>query len=237
MKLSENARRIFKKLYSFQNEEIEDTFKRVAKEFAKNEEDEQTAYGLLAENIWRPNTPVFLNAGTDRKIFSACYVVGLEDSMDDIYEVLNLSRKIFQAGAGIGIPIGNLRESEAYIYEGDRDRPPEGRSSGPISFMKLYDASGDTTKSGGRHRRAAILCAMPVWHPDIIKFITCKQDDSFFTNMNISALITDKFMTALEDGTPFDLITPYDGTVVGDISPERVWDKISENSHQHGVPQ
>lgn len=89
-------------------------------------------------------------------------MVGLEDSMESIYEVTNVARKIFQHGAGIGIPIGNLRESEAYIYEGNKDTPPEGRSSGPITFMKLYDAVGETTKSGGRVRRAAILCSLPV---------------------------------------------------------------------------
>lgn len=235
MQLSENAKGIFKKLYSFQNENIEDTFRRVSEEFGEADEIE-TAFKLLNENVWRPNTPTFLNAGTDHKIFSACYVVGLEDSMDDIYDVLNVSRRIFQAGAGIGIPIGNLRESEAYIFEGDKEKPPEGRSSGPLSFMKLYDASGETTKSGGRHRRAAILCAMPVWHPDIMKFIICKQVDTRLRNMNISVLITDKFMRALDDGTTFDLITPYDGTVTGEAEPGKVWDKIAESSYLAGDP-
>ena len=235
MQLSENAKGIFKKLYSFQNEEIEDTFRRVAKEFG-NEDEIEIAFRLLNENIWRPNTPTFLNAGTDHKIFSACYVVGLGDSMDDIYDVLNVSRRIFQAGAGIGIPIGNLRESEAYIFEGNKEKPPEGRSSGPLSFMKLYDASGETTKSGGRHRRAAILCAMPVWHPDIMNFITCKQEDDRLRNMNLSVLITDKFMQSLDDGTTFDLVTPYDGSVVGEGNPDKIWDKLAESSYMSGDP-
>ena len=235
MELSENAKKIFKDLYCFQGETIEDTFKRVAKDFGTNEE-EQTAYDLLSDGIWRPNTPVFLNAGTKHKVFSACYVVGLEDSMDSIYNIANVARRIFQYGAGIGIPIGNLREKEAYIYEGEKDKPPEGRSSGPISFMKLYDAVGETTKSGGRVRRAAILCAMPVWHPDIKDFIKCKEIDGRLANMNISVLITDKFMQALEDGTPFDLITPMNGDKIGEIDPVEIWNRISDMSHKTADP-
>ena len=177
MELSENAQKIFKELYCFQDETIPDAFKRVASEFANKQSDEKTAYSLLMNNIWRPNTPVFLNSGTEHKIFSACYVVGLDDSMTDIYAVANVARKIFQHGAGIGIPIGNLREAESYIYEGNPDKPPEGKSSGPICFMKLFDAVGETTKSGGRVRRAAILCSMPAWHPDIMDFIECKKID------------------------------------------------------------
>lgn len=238
MHLSENAKHIFFKepKYCFQNETIEDCFERVAKEFATNDKEAKLAYNLLTKNIWRPNTPVFLNAGTKHKIFSACYVAGLEDSMDSIYNIADTARKIFQYGAGIGIPIGNLRESEAYIYEGDKSKAPEGKSSGPLTFMKLYDAVGHTTKSGGRVRRAAILCAMPVWHPDIIKFIRCKEKEDWLTNMNISILITDKFMQALEDGTPFDLFTPFDGSKQGQVDPQEVWNSLAEMAHKSAEP-
>ena len=82
--LSDNAVKIFKDLYSFQEEEIQDTFKRVSKEFGTNKEEKELAFKLLSEGYWRPNTPVFLNAGTKHKVFSACYVVGLEDSMNSI---------------------------------------------------------------------------------------------------------------------------------------------------------
>lgn len=225
--LSDNAIQVFKNLYSFQSETIDDTFKRVAKEFATNENEEEIAYNLLAEGIWRPNTPTFLNAGTNHKIFSACFTAGLEDSMDSIYDIANTARKIFQHGSGIGIPIGNLRESDAYIYEGDRSTPPEGRSSGPIVFMKLYDAVGETTKSGGRVRRAAILCAMAVWHPDIMKFINCKEEDGRLTNMNISVSVTDEFMKCLKDGIPFSLRSPADGSIVGEIDSTELWDRLA----------
>ncbi len=236
MELSENAQKIFKELYCFQNETIPEAFKRVASEFAVKSTDEKTALSLLTNNIWRPNTPVFINSGTNHKIFSACFVVGLEDSMDNIYEVANVARKIFQHGAGIGIPIGNLREAEAYIYEGEPDKAPEGKSSGPLTFMKLYDSVGETTKSGGRVRRAAILCSLPIWHPDILDFIECKKIDGRLENMNISILVTDKFMQSLEDNTPFDLITPQDGSKRGELSPYDIWDKLAENAHASAEP-
>jgi ribonucleoside-diphosphate reductase alpha chain len=236
IELSENALKQFRDLYSFQGETVEETFTRVAKEFSKNDEDFEFAYNLLAQNIWRPNTPVFLNAGTEHKVFSACYTVSLEDSMSSIYDIANVARKIFQYGAGVGIPIGNLREGGAYIFEGRGDVPPEGKSSGPITFMRLFDAVGETTKSGGRVRRAAILCAMPVWHPDIMDFISCKETDGRLSNMNISVAVTDKFMQTLEDKIPFPLHTPYDGSKIGEIDPQELWDKIAEMAHKSADP-
>jgi len=225
--LSDTAKHIFTTLYSFSNETPDDTYKRVSKEFSKTPEEEKIAYTLQKENIWRPNTPVYFNAGTKHKVFSACWVLGMEDSMDSIYDVANLSRKIFQQGSGVGIPIGNLREKESYIYEGNSGVPPTGKSSGPISFMKLFNAVGETTKSGGRTRRAAIMCMMPVWHPDILEFIGCKEIDGSYQNMNISVAITDKFMAALKDNVPFPLISPSNGSVITNINPSEIWDQIA----------
>ena len=235
--LSENAITIFKTLYSFEGESIAQTFRRVAKEFSagdKTQEDE--AFRLLSEGIWRPGTPVFFNAGTDHKVFSACFVIDLKDSMDSIYDTANVARKIFQHGAGVGIPIGNLREGEAPIFEGRPGVSPTGKSSGSVSFMKLYDTVGATTKSGGRTRRAAILCAMPVDHPDIMNFIQCKEIDGILSNMNISVAITDKFMDSLEDKVPFTLHTPYDGSDRGTVDPQVVWDEIVKMSHKTADP-
>jgi len=237
MDLSDNALSIFQTLYSINGENVTETFRRVAKEFSKgNKEIEDEAFELLASNTWRPNTPVFFNAGTKNKVYSACYTVSLEDSMDSIYDTVNVIRKIFQHGAGVGIPVGNLREADAPIFEGDPNKIPIGRSSGAISFMKLFDTVGATTKSGGRTRRAAILCSMPVWHPNILEFIRCKEVDGSLSNMNISVSITDKFMQALEDGHPFTLHTPYDGSERGNMDPQVIWDEIVKMSHKTADP-
>jgi len=241
MVLSEMAQRIFKDLYCFSEETIDDAIKRVAKEFSNN--DVKIAYDLLKENKWRPNSPVWFSAGTDHKIFSACFVCGLIDSMDGIYDIANVARKIFQNGAGIGIPIGNLREKDALIYEGRKnnikngDEPmPVGRSSGPLSFMHLYDAVGATTKSGGRARRAAIMISMPVWHPDILDFIKCKEIDGKLSNMNISVAITDKFMQAFKDNVPFTLISPSDGSEINEINARTLWDAIIDMAWKTADP-
>ena len=265
--LSENARKIFETLYSKEGETIQDTFLRAAKSFSKDLEEIQIAYDLQAKNIWRPNTPVYFNSSNKQKFFSACWVVPLEDSMTGIYDVANLARKIFAYGAGIGIPIGNLREKDAPIF-GSFDRTakcysdmldvscedkheydennickhcgkskyPEGKSSGPLVFMKLYDAVAATTKSGGRARRAAILCCMPIWHPDILEFVKCKEIDGTLSNMNISVGITDKFMQSLSDKTPFPLYTPYDGTFIRNADPVAVWDEIAKMAWKSADP-
>jgi len=542
MSLSENAKKIFNTLYCFPDESIDDCFHRVSKEFASNEEEEKNVFQMLKDNVFRPNSPVFFNAGTEHKRFSACYVSGLDDSMHGIYDVANLARKIFQYGAGIGIPIGNLREKDANIYSGDKNSVPVGRScltgdtlllnnqeqegikfqyisikelydvyktikhpkykirsvvddlnigynevidviyngkqeifkittengyeikatsnhrfmnekyqwqqlknfskgdfiavngkkrvslkckrcgkkrllrghgskyeglcencvvsvfyncsirgsqeefekrsisqkkakntdeyrkhaseinskeknpcwkgdyanvktardrarywypqlndikncnycnlesdnlhihhkdgnpynncldnlevlcsschqkehlkrrrignyrlikcveldkitsitfcgiddvydlkmkhpyhnfvangfishnSGPISFMKLYDAVGETTKSGGRSRRAAILMAMNVWHPDIVSFIQCKETDGQLKNMNISVSITDEFMQAFKDNVPFKLRTPYSGEVIDEINARKLWDYLIDSAHKSADP-
>ncbi|MFW6172592.1 MAG: LAGLIDADG family homing endonuclease [Elusimicrobiota bacterium] len=234
--LSENALKIFETLYSKKGETVNDTFRRVAEVYGKTDEEKKLAFKLQKDNIWRGNTPVYFNAGKRPFIPSACFVTGLEDSMDSIYDIANIARKIFQVGSGIGIPIGNLREKSAYIYEGKKDVAPEGKSSGPLSFMKLYDAVGATTKSGGRVRRAAIMCVMPVWHPDILDFIKAKEIDGTLSNMNISVTITDNFMQALEDNVEFILHTPSDGSRVGTIDPWDVWDEITNMSHKTADP-
>jgi len=239
IKLSDNALKIFKDLYSFHGENIEDTFKRVINEFVDKEDNPdlyENGYNLLLKGTWRPNTPTWLNAGTNHKIFSACYVVDLEDSMNSIYDIANTARKIFQYGSGVGIPVGNLREKDAYIYEGNPEEIPEGKSSGPITFMKLFDAVGETTKSGGRVRRAAILCAMQVDHPDIDDFINCKEIDGRLANMNISVNINDNFMQALKDGVNYDLVSPNFRKKVGDKSAQDVWNDLIEMSWKTADP-
>jgi ribonucleoside-diphosphate reductase alpha chain len=234
--LSQFALRIFSDLYLHPNEDVKSCFHRVAKEMATNKKDEEQAYNLLIENKWRPATPVFINAGTNHFMGAACWISSLDDSMDSIYETTNIARKIFQHGAGIGIPIGNLREKDAYIYEGNDEKPPVGRSSGAVSFMHLFDAVGATTKSGGRSRRAAIMCVMPVNHPDIEEFIKCKEVDGKLSNMNISVAITDDFMKAFKDNIPFNLISIKTGEVVKQVNARKLWDDIVDMAHKTADP-
>lgn len=242
--LSDNAMRVFRETpkYCLEKETVDECFQRVAKEYAKNEGDYELAYNLLKEHKWRPNTPVFFNSGSKHKVFAACYVADVSDSMDSIYDTANVARKIFQHGSGIGIPIGNLRERDGFIFEGEGpkegfvDAVPESRSSGPIVFMKLYDAVAETTRSGGRVRRAAILCAMQVSHPDILEFISSKKIDNTLSNMNISVAISDDFMERLQTNTPFELKSVYSGETVREIDPNDIWDALVDMSWQTADP-
>ena len=109
-------------------------------------------------------------------------------------------------------------------------------NSGPIIFMKLFDAVGETTKSGGRVRRAAILCSIPVWHPDIMDFIKCKEVDGRLSNMNISVSITDKFMKCLDDSIPFQSHSPYDGSKKEEMDPYDIWDTLVEMAYKTADP-
>jgi len=234
--LSEMALRVFTDLYTFSDETIVDAMKRVSKEFG-NEQDSEIAFNLMKNNIWRPSTPVWFSAGSQKKIFAACWVTDLQDSMDSIYDTANIARKIFQSGAGIGIPIGKLREKDGSIYEGqDRESStPQGKSSGPISFMQLFDAVGATTKSGGRARRAAIMMVMPVSHPDIMEYIECKAIDGVLSNMNISVSVTDDFMRAFKDNIPYQLVSPSNG-VIKEINARVIWDKLIDMAHKTADP-
>jgi ribonucleoside-diphosphate reductase alpha chain len=234
--LSENALHIFKTLYSKNGETIDDTFRRAAKCVSENEQEEELAFQLQKDNIIRFNTPLYFNSGSKTNLFSACWVVPLEDSMESIYDIANVARKIFSYGSGIGIPIGNLREKDSPIFDGDNTNTPCGMSSGPNIFMKLYDAVAATTKSGGRARRAAILCAMQVWHPDILDFIRAKELDGSLSNMNLSVTITDKFMECLRDNIPFQIHTPYDGSLIRNEDPNLIWDSICNQAHKTGDP-
>lgn len=256
--LSDVAQGIFKTLYSYNGETIEDTFRRVSS-ILGNDEHQSLGFHYLVNNVWRPNTPVFFNAGKPKgkQILSACYVVDLQDSMKSIMDIVQVSSRIFQFGSGVGIPIGNLREKDAPIFEkGDEktkaikksienmlmlrnqnfDTLAEGKSSGPINFMELFDVTGKVTKSGGRARRAAILCLMMIWHPDIEQFITCKEKDGTYSNMNISVGITDKFMECLKENVPYSIHTPYDGSIRGHKNPTEVWRKIAEYAHKTADP-
>ena len=236
--LSNNAKEIFTKLYSLPGEEIDDVFMRTSQEFSKDKDDGccKIAFDLQKDNIWRPNSPVFFNSGGKIKLFSACWVTALEDSMDGIYSVVDSARKIFQYGAGIGIPVGNLREKDAFIFEQKPDKEPIGKSSGPISFMTLFDAVGETTKSGGRSRRAAIMCAMPISHPDIMDFIKCKEVDGHLSNMNISVVIDDKFMKALDDNVTYTLISPNGNKTIGELNAKDMWETLAEMAWKSGDP-
>src|SRR5216110_3056322 len=190
-------------------------------------------YQLMVERRFEPNSPTLMNAGRPLGQLSACFVLPIEDALsngrDGIYDTLRSMALIHQSGGGTGFGFSKLRGMGSMV------RSTTGVASGPVSFMKLYDASTDAVKQGGT-RRGANMGILRVDHPDIMEFITCKEDLTQITNFNISVAVTDAFMQAVRNKAAYDLIDPHSHRVVGQLDAQMVWDKIVHGAWRTGEP-
>jgi ribonucleoside-diphosphate reductase alpha chain len=177
-----------------------------------------------------PNTPTLINAGKEKGVYAACNVLEVPDSMTGIFDTLKKAAIISKYGGGLGISFSNLREEGAIVKSTGQT------SSGPLSFMKVFDAMCDTVKQGGS-RRGAMLASLRVDHPDIYKFIELKDDGKSFSNFNMSVVVTDKFMKAVENDESWSLVSPSTGLAVGGfIKAKSLWNKIVEHAWKTGDP-
>ena len=207
----------------------------VAIAFQKKYEDEERFsralkyYKIIASLDFLPNSPTLMNAGLKNGQLSACFVLKVDDSIEGIYKALKDVALVHQSGGGTGMDFSRLRP------EGDTVKSTAGTASGPVSFMKVFDASTEQIKQGGK-RRGANMGVLSVHHPDIMSFITCKDDGVSLQNFNISVAVTESFMKAVEQDTEYELIHPNSKKVIKYISAREVWNKMVEHAHKNGDP-
>ena len=249
IELSENALAVLKKRYLKKNEAGEaieepiDMFRRVASNIAEGEyhfkegeeadalyeESKEKFLQMLLSRKFMPNSPTLMNAGREMQQLSACFVLPVEDSIDGIYDTLKHQAIIHKSGGGTGFGFSRLRPKNDLV------KSTMGVSSGPVSFMAIYDASTDKIKQGGT-RRGANMGILRVDHPDIEDFITCKKENDQINNFNISVAITDDFMEAVKNDADFDLKNPRDGVVIKTIRARELFRQIVEGAWLNGEP-
>lgn len=246
MKLSETSLEVLRKRYYLKDEtgNITEDFRglilRVAKAIAKadanygiKKKDVEKTKELFFEQLYElkflPNSPTLMNAGTKKAQLAACFVLPIRDTLKDIFNTLKNAALIHQSGGGTGFSFSHLRP------KGDIVKSTQGVSSGPVSFMKIFDTATDIIKQGGK-RRGANMGVLSALHPDIFEFISCKSDGFSFRNFNLSVALNETVINAVAKKGVFGLVNPRTKAVVNRVSAEELIDAISINAWKSGDP-
>lgn len=212
-------------------------FMRVAKAVAKPEDKyngdvkgaEKEFYEMMANLDFMPNSPTLMNAGTSKQMLSACFVLPIEDSLEQIFESVKQTAVIEQVGGGIGFSFSKLRP------KGDIVGSTKGVASGPVSFMNIFDTTTEVIKQGSR-RRGAMMGILDISHPDIVEFITSKSEPGKLRNFNISVAVDDRFMRAVKEDKDYPLVSPRTKQVVRKVNARELFVLIATLAWRTGDP-
>ena len=245
MPISENARAVLEKRYLIRDENgrptetVDGLFHRVADAIAQADAvfdadanvaaTAQSFYEMMTELEFLPNSPTLMNAGRPLGQLSACFVLPVGDSMEEIFDAIKNAALIHKSGGGTGFSFSRLRS------RGSTVNSTGGVASGPISFMKVFNAATEAVKQGGT-RRGANMGILRVDHPDIMDFISCKNDTHEITNFNLSVGITEAFMQAVEQNTDYALVDPASHQITGRLNARKVFEAIINSAWQTGEP-